>query len=463
MTPASPAATPQPLTARLAAAYAAEAYSGLRLAFRLRLVALLLIAIFLPIISDWPQVLYYHVLILGLVVINGLALIAGPRGAGTSLAVWARWLAPLADVGLVTFALVYPNPLGGDAWVTLPMRLRLDNMLFLLLSVALATLTYSPRQVLWTGVAAAISWTVAALWVAAQPGVYLATGLGVGWSAMKPPEQTAFFNDANRVLALVVLKQVFLLLIVAGVLAGAVGRSRALVVRQVRAASERAQLARYFSANLVDALADAERPLGIIRKQSVAVLFVDIVGFTGLSEAAPPEAVIGLLREFHQRMQGAVFAHQGTLDKYLGDGLMASFGTPYSGSRDAANALAAARAMAVALAAWNRIRQEQGESAIRIGIGLHWGPVVLGDIGGDNRLEFATVGDTVNVASRLEHLTRELGAEIAVSADLVGAVRATLPAAEAAGLFEGFVPAPPQALRGRNTALEILIRIRESA
>ncbi len=458
----SRATTPYPATARLAAAYAAEEYSGLRLAFRLRLVALLLIALFLPIISDWPQVLYYHALILGLVVTNGLALIAGPLGAGTSLVAWTRWLLPLADVGLVTFALVYPNPFGGDAWLTLPMRLRLDNMLFLLLSVALATLTYSPRQVLWTGVAAAISWSAAAVWIAAQPGVHLAVGLAAGWFAMNTPEQTVFFNDPHRVLAPVVLKQVFLLLIVTGVLAGAVGRSRALVLRQVRVASERAQLARYFSANLVDELADVERPLGEIRNQSVAVLFVDIVGFTGLSEAAPPEAVIGLLREFHRRMEAAVFAHQGTLDKYLGDGLMASFGTPHAGPRDPANALAAARDMAVALAAWNRIRQGQGEPRIRIGIGVHWGPVVLGDIGGDNRLEFATIGDTVNVASRLEHLTRELGAEIAVSAELVGAVRATLPEAEAAALVEGFVPAPLQALRGRNTALAIFIRIHES-
>jgi hypothetical protein len=72
------------------------------------------------------------------------------------------------------------------------MRLRLDNVVFLLLSIALATLTYSPRQVLRTGVAAAIFWAVAALWVAAQPGVQFATGLGAGWSAIKPPEQMAF-------------------------------------------------------------------------------------------------------------------------------------------------------------------------------------------------------------------------------------------------------------------------------
>jgi adenylate cyclase len=458
----SPAAS-HVATGPLAAAYAAEEISGLRLAFWLRLTALVLVALFLPVITDWPQVLYYHGLMLGFVVIGGLGLIPGPGGAGSREAAWTRWLLPLADVALVTFAVIHPNPFGGDAWVTLPMRLRLDNILFFLPFVAVATLTYSPRQVLWTGAAAAICWSIAALWVTTQPGVHLAVGNGARWLAMSTAERTAILNNGDWVNALLVLKQVILLLIVTVVLAGAVGRSRALMLRQVRAASERAQLARYFSANLVEELADAERPLGDIRNQTVAVLFVDIVGFTGLSEAAPPAAVIGLLRDFHQRMQTAVFAHQGTLDKYLGDGLMTTFGTPRAGPRDAANALACARAMAAALVEWNRTRQGRGEPVIRIGIGLHWGPVVLGDIGGDNRLEFATIGDTVNVASRLEHLTRGLGAEIAVSADLVEAVRATLPGAEAEALLEGFVPASPQALRGRTTPLAIFMRIREAA
>jgi adenylate cyclase len=256
---------------------------------------------------------------------------------------------------------------------------------------------------------------------------------------METAAQASGYNDPQGVMAQLLLKQVVLLLVVSGVLAGAVARTRALVLRQVRAERERTQLARYFSANLVEQLADANRPLDEIRNQSVAVLFADIVGFTTLSEAESPGRVIALLREFHQRMQAAVFAHQGTLDKYLGDGLMATFGTPYPGKRDAANALGAARAMAASLAAWNQDRRAQGEPPVRIGVGVHWGPVVLGDIGGENCMEFATIGDTVNVASRVEQLTRELAAEVAASDDLVQAMRASIPAAEAEALLEGFV------------------------
>ena len=191
------------------------------------------------------------------------------------------------------------------------------------------------------------------------------------------------------------------------------------------------------------------------------MLFADIVGFTGLSEVKTPEQVIALLREFHARMQAVVFAHQGTLDKYLGDGLMATFGTPRPGRRDAANGLAAARHMAETVQAWNRLRQDQGAEPIRIGIGLHWGPVVLGDIGGDNRFEFATIGDTVNVASRLEQMTRELGAEIVASGELVAAVKA-IPQSEAEHLLDGFVRSPPRPVRGRNAELEMFVRGRQA-
>jgi adenylate cyclase len=208
---------------------------------------------------------------------------------------------------------------------------------------------------------------------------------------------------------------------------------------------------------MIEQLADADRPLGEVRTEIVAVLFADIVGFTALSEAKAPEQVIALLREFHARMQAVVFAHHGTLDKYLGDGLMATFGTPRPGPRDAANALAAARHMADTLHAWNQLRQAEGAEPIRIGIGVHFGPVVLGDIGGDNRLEFATIGDAVNVASRLERITREFGAEIVASGTLVAALEA-IPQAEAEHLLDGFVRSPPRPVRGRNAELEMFVR-----
>lgn len=232
------------------------------------------------------------------------------------------------------------------------------------------------------------------------------------------------------------------------------------MLRQVRVEGERAQLARHFSPNMVEELADTGRPLGTVRTETVAILFADIVGFTGLSETRSPEEVIALLREFHARMQAIVFAHHGTLDKYLGDGLMATFGTPRRGPRDAANALAAALDMTEAVRAWNVARVENNDVPIRIGIGLHWGPVVLGDIGDESRLEFATIGDTVNVASRLEHMTRELEAEIVASATLVEAVKAAAPPDAAERLLADLVPTPARRVRGRSGEVALFVRPR---
>ena len=432
---------------RIDAAFFIEECRGRELGFKLRVIAIVAIALLLLAIIPWPGILYYWALMLGFVANGALAFVPRYLGPGSPYTEWGRWIIPVVDAALVTFALLYPNPLGNEAWMTRPMALRLDNVLYLLVFVGISTLSLSPRQVIWTGVAGAICWTIGSIWVATLPGVH--------WVPFTAPNDLADILDPNAVVLQLLMKQVGVLLIVTGVLAGAVARTRSLVLRQVKAERERTQLARYFSSNLVDELADANRPLDEIRNQSVAVLFADIVGFTTLSESEPPERVIGLLRDFHERMQAAVFAHNGTLDKYLGDGLMATFGTPYPGGRDAANALAAARAMATSLADWNEARRRQGQAPIRMGIGVHWGPVVLGDIGGENRLEFATIGDTVNVASRLEHMTRELAAEVAASEDLVSALRSSLGDDEAESLLQGFVKSSAQPIRGRQALLEV--------
>ncbi|MDO9060423.1 MAG: adenylate/guanylate cyclase domain-containing protein, partial [Bradyrhizobium sp.] len=174
----------------------------------------------------------------------------------------------------------------------------------------------------------------------------------------------------------------------------------------------------YFSPNVVEELSKNDDPLKQVRTQDVAVLFADIVGFTAYADGRSPTEVIGTLRRFHERMEREVFRHDGTLDKYLGDGLMATFGTPFTGHRDAGNALRCAQAMIRSMDEMNLERRHRGEPPILLSLGLHYGQVVLGDIG-LNRLEFAVIGNTVNAASRLESLTRELGCALVASNDLV--------------------------------------------
>ncbi|HEX8889134.1 MAG TPA: adenylate/guanylate cyclase domain-containing protein [Pyrinomonadaceae bacterium] len=136
--------------------------------------------------------------------------------------------------------------------------------------------------------------------------------------------------------------------------------------------------------------------------QTITVLFADIRGFTRLSEHAPPEKVVQLLNKYFSAMTDIIFAHGGTLDKYLGDGLMALFGAPTATEQDATNALNAAVAMQRRVIGINQELRAEGFPEIGIGIGLHTGEATVGYIGSERRSEYTAIGDTVNTASRLE-------------------------------------------------------------
>src|SRR6202035_5631583 len=215
-----------------------------------------------------------------------------------------------------------------------------------------------------------------------------------------------------------------------------------------------ANLARYFSPNLVELLAEHDEPLGPVRRQTVAVLFLDIVGFTRMAERMPPEAVVTILRQFHDRMTAEIFACGGTVEKYIGDAIFAVFGLPSAGPDDAPNALCCADGMLTALANWNSERGQKGEPPVGIGIGLNYGAAVVGDVGSEHSLSFTVIGDTVNTASRLQGLTRSLGTPLVVGDALINAVSRTPTDAEAS-LLGRLADSGEQVLRGRAGAVRI--------
>lgn len=155
-------------------------------------------------------------------------------------------------------------------------------------------------------------------------------------------------------------------------------------------------------------------------EQEATVLFADIRGFTRLCEGMAPGAVADFLAAFRSRAARAIEAAGGLVDKFVGDEVMAVFGVPDAAAGDAERAIAAARALAAAMAAWSRERGEAGQPPVRLGIGLHRGPVFIGVIGAE-RIEFTAVGDTVNVARRLEQMTRALPCDCLASEAVVRA------------------------------------------
>ncbi len=207
------------------------------------------------------------------------------------------------------------------------------------------------------------------------------------------------------------------------------------------------KLSRYFCSAVMDKLKNSEQGAAA-QSCEVTVLFSDIRDFTALSEKLDPEQVVSLLNEYHERMVETIFKHSGTLDKFIGDGIMAYFGAPIADGQHPRNAVACALDMQADLAAINEARVQRGEPVLRIGIGVHTGSVVVGDIGSPKRrLEFTAIGDAVNLASRIEALTKVHGVVILVS-------KATR---DRIGDFYAWTEAAPMAVKGKSEPVRTFI------
>lgn len=396
---------------RVEAALLEDKRRALKAAVIARWIALGVIAVMIVYLNPTVSALYAELILIGFALIGLLQSRIATLGR-SRLAIALI----LCDLALMTFTLVVPNPMREVHWPP-AFQYRLEGFHYFYLILAGAVLAFSWRTILSIGHWTVGLWIAALLWVMWQP--VPDPGLTERIAALVPGEpMLAAFIDPNSPLLPNRIQEMVVFLLVSYTLAIATWRAGRLLRRQVEAERERSNLARYFSPNVVDELARNDEPAKQTRMQEVSVLFVDIVGFTAYAERQDPARVIATLRQFYGLMEREVFAEGGTLDKYLGDGLMATFGTPLPREGDAARALACGRAMLRAAEQWNAERERDGQPRLGVSVGIHHGPVVIGDIG-SARLEFAVIGGTVNLASRLEAMTRELGSGLVASEALV--------------------------------------------
>jgi adenylate cyclase len=200
--------------------------------------------------------------------------------------------------------------------------------------------------------------------------------------------------------------------VVAGIVAG---RLRRQFDASVAAAEARDRVTNLFGQHVSPAVVDrllATRSDPPSEMRRVCVLFLDIRGFTAMTRVRPAGETVALLNDFFAGMIEIVDRHNGIINKFLGDGFLALFGAPLEDSKAAINALGAARDMLAAVDSWNI---ERPDKVLRVGIGIHIGEAVTGTVGSPQRKEYTVIGDTVNLAARLEQLTKETGARLLVS------------------------------------------------
>lgn len=230
------------------------------------------------------------------------------------------------------------------------------------------------------------------------------------------------------------------------VLVLAVQRNRRRLLAAIEDARSRAYLTRYLPPRIAEWLTGPEAAAARAgRHQPVAVMFVDIRGFTRLAEGMDPGELSALLNRYRTHVSDTVDAHGGVVDKFIGDGALCVFGVPNPSPQDADHALACGHALLAAVADLNRRRDRE---PVAIGIGVHYGDVWCGTIGDDRRIEFTVLGDTVNVASRLEQATKEQMRPMLMS-------RAVVDALTDPGGAPPHVSLGRQVLRGRDEVVEV--------
>lgn len=271
--------------------------------------------------------------------------------------------------------------------------LKAPTLLYVFIFITLRALRFEARYVLLAGITAAVGWLTMVLYaIYSDPADNMIT------------RDYVHYLTSNSVLIGGELDKIITILVVTAILAVAQMRARRMLVRSVVEEAAARDLSRFFAPEIAERITGAENQIrpGYGEARDATILTIDIRGFTEFANTLPPSELIGALVEYQACMVPVIQAHGGSIDKFLGDGILATFGAAAPSSTHAADALRALEAVVAAADAWTRNREATERRPMQIGAAVTTGRVVFGAVGDETRLEYTVIGDAVNLAVKLE-------------------------------------------------------------
>ncbi|MPZ32802.1 MAG: adenylate/guanylate cyclase domain-containing protein [Rhodospirillales bacterium] len=279
--------------------------------------------------------------------------------------------------------------------------LKAPTLMYVFILIALRTLRFEPRYVLIAGGCGAAGWLTLFIFAAA----------GSGGTMPLFTHSYIDYVTSYKILRGAEIDKILSILMVTAILALALVRARKLLVNSVAEAAAATDLARFFAPEIATRLRRIEvDPIaGQGVRREAGILSVDMRGFTGLSHGMSPTELIAFLGEYQSQLVPVIQRHHGSIDKYLGDGILASFGAVAPNANYAADLCRAMEQLMVTTQSWRLERQERGLPAPLIGMAGATGEVVFGTVGHETRLEYTVIGEVVNLAAKLEKFTKREG------------------------------------------------------
>ncbi len=319
------------------------------------------------------------------------------------LPLWAVSLSIFADMGLL-FGLIWSFQY--DYHQPAAFSLKAPTFVYAFVFVAIRSLRFDYRAVLTAGLVAATGWLFVIL---------------AAFNVSPAGTVTRSFSDyllSNRILIGAEFDKIFALVVVAVVLSIAAFRAERTLVAAVRVETANREIGRFLSRGVADSIANANEEVraGTVAGREAAIIFLDIRGFTRFSMSVPPEDVVRALTSFHALIVPILRAHNGVVDKFLGDGVMITFGAVEPSDRAVADALRALEALIDVSRSWERGLSGTGISApLVVNAALASGRIVFAALGDNNRLEYTVIGEAVNLAAKLEKHNKAEGSRAVAS------------------------------------------------